>query len=313
LKWSFLMLACALGKQKMVNYILSISKINIGLKDENGNNAKKIAKLYKKNISFDEFLVDMITNSKHMKEIYFISKEIIIIPMQINQMTSLESLDLSNNCIQTFPVEFFNLKLKRLNLSHNPIFSFIGFEKFKIIESLFISNVKIKEIPQEIRMMSRLKELDVSSNLISSISFEDIFCLKNVECLNISKNQLISFRGINHLKKLKYLDLSKNHLTALPVDLIDLKYIKEFDLSENKFPESFCKFYDSLDTYTNEIFGLTKELNWNEISEDSKEKVGSGAQGEIWKGTHDQQICGFKFIDIHDDTLEKNLTKDVFL
>jgi Leucine-rich repeat (LRR) protein len=304
------MLACSLGRQKMVNYMLSISKINIGLKDENNNNAKKIAFHFKKKISFDEFLIDTITNSKHTKEIYFISKEIEIIPMQINQMTSLESLDLSNNFIQTFPVEFFNLKLKRLNLSNNPIFSFNGFEKFKIIESLFISNVKIKEIPQEIRMMRSLKELDVSGNLISSISFEDIFCLKNLECLNISNNQLISFRGINHLKKLKHLDLSKNHLEALPVDLIELKDIKEFDLRENKFPESFCKFYDSLDTYTNEILGLTKELDWKkEIS--GEKKIGSGAQGEIWKGTHDQQICGFKFIDIHNDTL--NLKKDVFL
>ncbi|XP_008113694.1 leucine-rich repeat-containing protein 63 [Anolis carolinensis] len=130
-------------------------------------------------------------------------------------------LNLSFNCLSSFPTVVFHLKhLEVLKLRNNPI----------------------KFIPEEISQMTNLKCLVMSFNLLTSLP-AGLFALPSLESLDVSYNELETIpHDIEQLSDLTYLNIEGNFLTVLPCSVLklDLKRLK----LENNFLHPY--FWDEI-------------------------------------------------------------------
>ncbi|KAH0621917.1 hypothetical protein JD844_023663 [Phrynosoma platyrhinos] len=125
-------------------------------------------------------------------------------------------LNLSFNCLCSFPTEVFYLKhLEVLKLRNNPI----------------------KFIPEEISQMKSLKYLVMSFNLLTTLP-PGLFTLPNLEGLDVSYNELETIpNDIGNLSTLTYLNVEGNFLYVLPCGIVKL------DLSRLKVENNFLHPY----------------------------------------------------------------------
>ncbi|XP_060642578.2 leucine-rich repeat-containing protein 63 [Anolis sagrei] len=121
-------------------------------------------------------------------------------------------LNLSFNCLCSFPKEVFHLKhLEVLKLRNNPI----------------------KFIPEEINQMATLKCLVISFNLLTSLP-AGLFALTNLEGLDVSYNELETIpHDIGNLSALTYLNIEGNFITVLPCSVLKLNFLKRLKLENN--------------------------------------------------------------------------------
>lgn len=114
------------------------------------------------------------------------------------EIAAAEKLDLSNGELFKVPAYVFGqFRLEELDLSHNRLTG---------------------SLPAEIRLLARLRRLDVSDNVMTGVPAE-----------------------IGQLSELRSLDLSNNRLTGLPRELAYLKNLEMLDLSGNDVSESDLK------------------------------------------------------------------------
>lgn len=128
-------------------------------------------------------------------------------------MNYLYQLDLSFNELESIPSSIGTL----INLS-----------------SLFISNNKLKIIPNEICNLKLLKNLDLSFNSISSLpqSYPSLYSLT---VCNLRRNKIKYLpNDIYNLTSLQILDLSANYLEYLPKEIGYLTNLKVLDVYHNK-------------------------------------------------------------------------------
>jgi hypothetical protein len=147
---------------------------------------------------------------------------------QIANITTLETLNVSSNSLDSIPSAIGNLTgLTDLNLSGN------------LIESL----------PGEIGSLTALTDLNVSKNLITSLPGE-IGSLTALTDLNVSKNLITSLPGeIGSLTALDTLDVSKNLLISVPDEILTMNSLSEggLNISYNKIasaPETSGKIFN---------------------------------------------------------------------
>jgi Leucine-rich repeat (LRR) protein len=181
------------------------------------------------------------------------------IPTKLTELANLTELNISNCGIIKFPRNLSYSKLKKLNLSNNPISS-VPPVIIEGIEILHINNCQFQDISQFIENNKTLKivnardnkiadfpsflgnnmmeKLDLSGNLIEDIT-EAIDEFENLTHLDLSKNILANIhKNFNSLVKLKYLNLSTNQLQFLPDECFeDFVAMEELDLSDNQFTE----------------------------------------------------------------------------
>ena len=95
--------------------------------------------------------------------------KIATIPSKIKELSTLTSLSLPNNDIQTLPIELSTLKnLKLIDLSNNSELQDItAIEKLVNLEFLSLYGCHLTEMPPNIGNLKHLKELDLTGNLIN--------------------------------------------------------------------------------------------------------------------------------------------------
>jgi Leucine-rich repeat (LRR) protein len=220
-----------------------------------------------------------------------------LLPESLSLIPNLEELYLNNekylDLNQSFIVINKITHLKRLHLDSIPDFKFpkhIGLNSS--IEYISLRYDGINKIPNELRKIRHLKDLDLEGNSIGTID-KDFLKNKEIESLNLSVSSSFDFKKsvkvlskeqslkaltisnsridsipkeISLLKNIKSLSFHNDHLTTFPVGILYLKNLKNLDLSGNDFnalPPSFVKL-DSLETLD---LSTDKYLNFDQTAE----------------------------------------------
>jgi internalin A len=158
------------------------------------------------------------------------------LPVEIEQLTNLTSLDLSNNQLTTLPMNIGRLTdLTSLDLSNNQLTTLpMNIGQLTNLTSLDLSNNQLTILPVELLQLTNLTLLNLTSNQLTILPVE-IEELTNLTSLDLSNNQLTTLPvEIEELTNLTLLNLSNNQLTALPVEITRLTNLKELDLRNNK-------------------------------------------------------------------------------
>lgn len=135
------------------------------------------------------------------------------VPSNISTLTSLESLNLSNNTIsQNFGALSALANLKELNFSGN----------------------QLTQIPSQLSSLTGLTSLDLSRNLFSTSYSAALASLKNLEWLSLADNQITAFpTELSQLKKLVHFNISDNKISGGFGSLLVLKYLEQLYLDKN--------------------------------------------------------------------------------
>ncbi|KAI3972101.1 hypothetical protein MKX01_021519 [Papaver californicum] len=190
------------------------------------------------------------------------------LPDSFGKLTSLISLDLSENRITVLPAKIGSLSsLTRLDLHSNRIEELteaIG-DLFSLV-FLDLRGNQLTSLPSSICKLSRLEEIDLSSNRLALLpeSIGNLNSLKkfNVETNNIEEiphtighctslvelladyNRLKALpEAVGRIETLEVLSIRYNNIKQLPTTMASLPNLKELDVSFNELeavPESLC-------------------------------------------------------------------------
>ncbi|MEQ9357169.1 COR domain-containing protein [Coleofasciculus chthonoplastes] len=164
-----------------------------------------------------------------LQTLYLSGSNIQKLPPEIVQLTSLQSLDLGGNNIQELPPEIVQLtSLQSLDLSFNKLQELppeIG--QLTALQSLDLSFNKLQELPPEIGQLTSLQSLDLSFNKLQELPIE-IGQLTSLQSLYLNDNNIQELPiEIRQLPNLKTLDLRRNPLPIPPEILTDTENIQE--------------------------------------------------------------------------------------
>lgn len=164
---------------------------------------------------------------------------------KINNLKSLQILELERNLFEHFPASIFNLRLLvALDFSKNSLTSIppeIG--NLVCLECLNLSENDISELPKEIGELFNLVELRLSKNKLSFLPPE-ICNLSRLEILYLNDNQLCFIFSSKYAKlaQLKELYLNNNKLRAIPHQLGLIPNLKVLHVGNNNFPFDYTEF-----------------------------------------------------------------------
>ncbi|UJF30526.1 leucine-rich repeat domain-containing protein [Kaistella sp. 97-N-M2] len=135
------------------------------------------------------------------------------VPSNISTLTSLESLNISNNTIsQNFGALSALANLKELNFSGN----------------------QLTQIPSQLSSLTGLTSLDLSRNLFATNYSAALASLKNLEWLSLADNQITAFpTELSQLKKLVHFNISDNKISGGFGSLLVLKDLEQLYLDKN--------------------------------------------------------------------------------
>lgn len=124
------------------------------------------------------------------------SCELISIHKNVTRLPALETLDASDNYINTIPASMYHLQVKRLNLSTNLIEKVSEkIQRFKKMEHLDLSSNLIRYLPEGLKGLSALKTLNVSHNDLKYIS-PSLAGMDRLECCNLRGNEDLIVNGM---------------------------------------------------------------------------------------------------------------------
>ncbi|TYI08770.1 hypothetical protein ES332_A09G024400v1 [Gossypium tomentosum] len=194
--------------------------------------------------------------------------EILSIPLEIEKMENLVSLNLTRNLIVHLPSAIGLLtNLTHLIMNSNPLRSIIPPQiwNLKKLMTLHLGNCQLYgSIPPNIGKLKSLVNLNLSNNMLVGPIPSSVNNLTNLASLDLYGNQLNGFipQEIGRLTNLVTLDLSSNMLLGpIPSSLSQLKNLSSLYLSSNKIsgplPPTLGKLsrLESFSLYTNKING----------------------------------------------------------
>ena len=188
----------------------------------------------------------------------------------IRDMTTLETIDLTNSILVLFDLEILSFIPNLTTIIVNKLRWFLSFRiEFPNLVNFLSSSCQIDIRPsytaiqaprlEEIRLsritlrgdgswpipairvlrifdVPQLKTLDLSYNRIERIDKEDAWRLSNLTHLDLSNNNLKFLSNLNHLYNVKVLLLGGNLLLAIvPMSLISNNILQTLDLHDNRF------------------------------------------------------------------------------
>ncbi len=184
-------------------------------------------------------LPESVEKLRHLQSLNLRSNQLTNLPVTFKTLTNLKSLDLSSNQFTQFPNELFKLRqLQSLSLGNNPFenISLEGLGHLSQLQSLFLFNIKLNNLPTDFGKLKYLRFLNLNKNQLKTLpnSFGE---LKYLQKLVLGDNELTDFKDIGKLKSLQYLDLNNNKIETFPDDIKNLIYLKNLNLIGNPISE----------------------------------------------------------------------------
>lgn len=97
----------------------------------------------------------------------------------------------------------------------------------------------LTRVPEDIFTRNDITSLDLSDNNLEGALPAEIRVLQKLKMLDLSGNNFTGVPAeIGQLKDLEILDLSHNQITGLPLELGDLQNLQLLDLTGNQFSEA---------------------------------------------------------------------------
>ena len=188
------------------------------------------------------------------------------LPQWINNLSSLEKLELLENDIKRLPEEFGNLtSLRKLDLSVNQIEILpesIG--NLESLEELNLWSNNLKTLPESFGNLKKLRILNLGRNSIESLPLT-IGNLRNLEIMLLNNNKLINLpESFGNLISLQSCNLNNNEIKTLPKNIGNLSSIFVFNLKNNNLSS------------LSESFGELKTLQRLYLDNNEFEKVPGG-------------------------------------
>ena len=138
------------------------------------------------------------------------------IPAEVMKMVALTDLHLGKNKLDSVPASI---------------------AKYKGLKTIILDeNLRMRDLPQTMRLMTQLKEISLAGNNLKSVP-DEVFRLTNLNALCFARNDLDGLGGlIGKLVMLQILDLSYNKLWTLPwAAMAFLKALRTLNLQGNPF------------------------------------------------------------------------------
>ncbi len=180
---------------------------------------------------------DVLVVNKSWLEIPFERIEEIISTHQIKTLR-VESVAMLNRILTTDAVKYFS-KISSLDLQWNNWVNYQyerGFFSEKHVKINLPSNeeAKIKELPENIGLMSWLEEVNLKGNKIEKLP-ESFFNLKNLKKLNLNGNRILDLPDLfTSLSELTHLNLGSIEFSIIPDSIYSLQNLVHLDLSWNR-------------------------------------------------------------------------------
>lgn len=134
------------------------------------------------------------------------------------------------------------------------------------LQFINISNNKLSSLPNEINLLTNLREICLNCNKFDAIP-TCLFACEKLETLLISDNQIkeIDVEGLGRLTKLTILDLGNNNIATVPPELGNLRNIRSLTLDGNAFrvprPQVLVKGTESIMAYLRDRIPRAQENN----------------------------------------------------
>ncbi|WZY68082.1 hypothetical protein YC2023_000322 [Brassica napus] len=192
-----------------------------------------------------EWLPDSIGKLSTLTSLDLSENHIVVLPNTIGGLSSLTNLDLRSNRITHLPESIGELiNLVSLNLSGNQLSSLpSSFSRLLQLEELNLSCNNLPVLPESIGSLANLKKLDVETNDIEEIPYSIGGCSSLTE-LRADYNKLKALpEAIGKITTLEILSVRYNNIRQLPTTMSSLSSLKELDVSFNELesvPESLC-------------------------------------------------------------------------
>ncbi|MGB0983813.1 MAG: leucine-rich repeat domain-containing protein [Saprospiraceae bacterium] len=161
------------------------------------------------------------------------------LPNSIGQMTNLEVIDVNHNQLKYLPYEMAYLtNLKEVHLTLNPFQP-----RFKEVVELDLLSLKAwlaKELANK-RIAEAAKNksnsVDLSNCQMKDLP-EQLFTMTKIKHLNLSSNHLSVLPAeISQFSNLETLNISDNAVENLPLELVEIKSLKKFEYKNNPLTE----------------------------------------------------------------------------
>jgi leucine-rich repeat protein SHOC2 len=184
--------------------------------------------------------------------------------------TIVKSLDLSDQKLKQLPADIIKLtNLEKIDIGSNPDLDLVQtFGVLKQIESLkilWLTDGKLKAIPDNISQLKNLEELWLDNNELPSFP-EPVKQLSNLKYLRLFSNKIksVSFKK-QELPNLIYIDLCYNEFETFPVQLSVLHSLKRIIIwynSINEIPRSIKRFkkIEEINLENNNLTSLPKQF-----------------------------------------------------
>lgn len=258
--------------------------VMMGMYQQSGNNAMlqtsdayfpNLETLHLNGVNFEFFHPQFNQSFPRLTTLYMSENRLVHMDSYILSRlpTSLKNLHLEKNSFETVNLKYLG-NLEELYLDENPLSVVKIFDSGNTLRRLSLSKCSLQDrLGYLLQMNFRfLTELDVSYNLISSLSEDMLQNTPSLEALSLSHNQLTTLPDLRLLTKLRSLSLSHNSIdsladTILPSSLkilslrgnrirsidttvfSELHQLEELDLSVNmlrSLPQGWAKYIEGL-------------------------------------------------------------------
>lgn len=129
--------------------------------------------LEKLNLSSNQFisltLPEEFENFEFLNELWLEDCHLEEFPLVLSKLMNLRYLWMDNNQIKKIPQDCYFPKITRFSLSNNQLEVLGGIVTWKTLESLFLSNNKLKQLSKEIGELKELRNVNLSNNQITSL------------------------------------------------------------------------------------------------------------------------------------------------
>ena len=200
---------------------------------------KRLPQLSKLNISRNKLSIsalEVVFQISALRELKLAENELEgALPPTIEQLTSLEMLELQGNKLTSLPVEIRALThLRTLNISNNKMTSLPSeiFTSMSVID-LNASKNSFKNAFFEVDSAPHLQNLSLANNSLTSLCASETVSLPSLKQLDISTNRLLSLPNMETWTNIVTLLVGENSLSSIPEGFCSLQQLRNADFTAN--------------------------------------------------------------------------------